>query len=140
MAQIRELRRLRSYAGAPLPLPVQRVSERAWAEEAHVDASRALYQQKYRIADRVLGNVPGYRPVEGGFFLWLPVDDGEAAARKLWARAGIQVLPGTYLSRDVDGHNPGQGFVRVALVADADQTEAALTRLRTVLYDDNAEG
>ena len=140
VAQIRELRRLRSYAGAPLPLPVQRVSERAWAEEAHVDASRALYQQKYRIADRVLGNVPGYRPVEGGFFLWLPVDDGEAAARKLWARAGIQVLPGAYLSRDVDGHNPGQGFVRVALVADADQTEAALTRLRAVLYDDNAEG
>ncbi|SCY22009.1 aminotransferase class I/II-fold pyridoxal phosphate-dependent enzyme [Paracoccus tibetensis] len=137
-AQIREIRRLRAYSGAPLPLPVQRVSAAAWADEAHVDASRALYQQKYAVADRVLGNVPGYRPLEGGFFLWLPVEDGEAAARRLWAEAGIQVLPGAYLSREVEGQNPGRGFIRVALVADADQTEAALTRLASVLYDGRA--
>nr|WP_111301529.1 aminotransferase class I/II-fold pyridoxal phosphate-dependent enzyme [Paracoccus saliphilus] len=135
VAQIREMRRLRNYAGAPLPLPVQHVSAAAWADEAHVEASRALYQQKYRIADRVLGDIPGYRPPEGGFFLWLPAEDGEAAARRLWAQAGIQVLPGAYLSREVDGFNPGHGFVRVALVADAALTEAALTRLRAVLYD-----
>ena len=97
--------------------------------------SRALYQQKYAIADRVLGNIPGYRPLEGGFFLWLPVDDGEAAARSFGPRAGIQVLPGAYLSREVDGANPGTGFIRVALVADAEQTEAALRRLAAVLYD-----
>ena len=134
--QIAQLRRLRSYAGAPLSLPAQAVSQAAWRDEAHVTASRALYQQKYQIADRVLGNVPGYRPVQGGFFLWLPVDDGEAAARKLWARAGIQVLPGAYLSREVDGFNPGAGFIRVALVDAPDATEAALIRLRDVLYDD----
>lgn len=136
VAQIREMRRLRSYAGAPLPLPVQAVSAAAWADEAHVQDSLALYQQKYAIADRVLGNVPGYRAPEGGFFLWLPVEDGEAAARRLWAEAGIQVLPGAYLSRDVNGANPGHGFVRVALVADAAQTEAALRRLVAVLYDE----
>ena len=135
VAQIREMRRLRNYAGAPLPLPVQRVSTAAWADEAHVDASRALYQQKYRIADEVLADWPGYRPLQGGFFLWLPVADGEQAARTLWAQAGIQVLPGAYLSRAVDGVNPGAGFIRVALVANADQTHAALTRLRAVLLD-----
>lgn len=137
-AQIAQMRRLRSYAGAPLPLPVQRVSTAAWADEAHVDASRALYQQKYRIADRVLGNVPGYQPVQGGFFLWLPVPesigDGEAAAKKLWAEAGIQVLPGAYLARDSVAGNPGRQFIRVALVAPADQTEAALNRLKNCLY------
>jgi N-succinyldiaminopimelate aminotransferase len=137
-AQMREMRRLRSYSGAPLPLPVQRVSAAAWADEAHVEASRALYRTKYEIADRVLGNVPGYRAPEGGFFLWLPVEDGEAAARRLWAEAGIQVLPGAYLSREVEGQNPGAGSIRVALVADADQTEAALTRLASVLYDGRA--
>ena len=135
-SQIAQIRRLRAYAGAPLPLPMQRVSEVAWADEDHVAASRALYQQKYAIADRVLGNVPGYRPVQGGFFLWLPVPDGEDAARTLWRQAGIQVLPGAYLSRDVEGHNPGRGFVRVALVATAAETETALTRLRAVLYDE----
>ncbi|WP_347267362.1 aminotransferase class I/II-fold pyridoxal phosphate-dependent enzyme [Paracoccus sp. (in: a-proteobacteria)] len=136
--QIAQMRRLRSYAGAPLPLPVQRVSAAAWADEAHVDASRALYQQKYAIADRVLGNVPGYQPVAGGFFLWLPVParigDGEAAARKLWAEAGIQVLPGAYLARDGLAGNPGRDFIRVALVAPAEQTEAALNRLKNCLY------
>ena len=134
--QSRLLRQLRSFAGAPLPLPLQEVAEAAWRDEAHVEASRALYRQKYDIADRILGNVPGYRPIQGGFFLWLPVEDGEAAARKLWSRVGIQILPGAYLSREVDGFNPGKGFVRVALVADAEATDAALTRLRDVLYDD----
>lgn len=136
-ANIAQIRRLRNYAGAPLPLPSQAVSEAAWRDEAHVEASRALYQRKYEIADRVLGNMPGYRPVSGGFFLWLPVEDGEAAARRLWAEAGIQVLPGAYLSREVQGANPGKGFVRVALVASPEETEAALVRLRGVLFDDD---
>ena len=136
-ANIAQFRRLRSYAGAPLSLPAQAVSEAAWRDEDHVAASRGLYQRKYRIADRVLGNIPGYRPVPGGFFLWLPVEDGEASARKLWAEAGIQVLPGAYLSRDVNGENPGQSFIRVALVLPPEETEAALIRLREVLYDDD---
>ncbi|WP_313353241.1 aminotransferase class I/II-fold pyridoxal phosphate-dependent enzyme [Paracoccus sp. (in: a-proteobacteria)] len=138
LAQIAQMRRLRNYGGAPLPLPVQRISAMAWADEGHVDTSRALYQMKYAIADRVLGNVPGYQPVQGGFFLWLPVPenvgDGEDAARKLWAEAGIQVLPGTYLARDTLAGNPGRKFIRVALVAPADQTEAALNRLKNCLY------
>ena len=139
-ANIAQVRRLRAYAGAPLPLPAQAVAEAAWRDEAHVAESRALYQRKYEIADRVLGNVPGYRPVEGGFFLWLPVGDGEEAAKKLWREAGIQVLPGAYLAREAQGGNPGKGFVRVALVASAEETEAALTRLRAVLYDETGEG
>ncbi len=131
---IARIRQLRSYSGAPLPLPMQRISERAWADEDHVGPNRALYQEKFAIADRIFGNVPGYLPPQGGFFLWLPVEDGEAAARKLWQEAGIQVLPGAYLSRDVDGHNPGKGYIRVALVDDAAKTEAALTRLHATLY------
>ncbi|MDO5647783.1 aminotransferase class I/II-fold pyridoxal phosphate-dependent enzyme [Paracoccus sp. (in: a-proteobacteria)] len=138
-AHIAQIRRLRSYSGAPVPLPLQQISAAAWSDETHVDASRALYQDKYRIADRILGDIPGYQPIQGGFFLWLPVDDGEAAARRLWQQAAIQVLPGAYLSRDVDGVNPGAGFIRVALVADAAQTETALTRLRAVLYDHTDE-
>ncbi|MDO5527814.1 MAG: aminotransferase class I/II-fold pyridoxal phosphate-dependent enzyme [Paracoccus sp. (in: a-proteobacteria)] len=133
-AHIAQLRRLRSYSGAPVPLPAQAVSAAAWADEAHVEANRALYRRKYEVADRVLGNVPGYRAPEGGFFLWLPVADGEDAATRLWREAGIQVLPGAYLAREVDGQNPGKGFIRVALVAPEDETEAALRRLADVMY------
>lgn len=137
-AQIGQLRRLRSYSGAPLPLPVQRVSAAAWNDEAHVEENRALYHAKYAVADRVLGNVPGYRPPQGGFFLWLRVPEsvgtGEDAAKTLWTQAGIQVLPGAYLSRDTDQGNPGQNYIRVALVDPAGPTEAALNRLKTCLY------
>ena len=131
---IAALRRLRSYSGAPLSLPAQAVSAAAWADEDHVIENRALYLRKYAIADRVLGNVPGYQGPAGGFFLWLPVEDGEDAARRLWAQAGIQVLPGAYLSREVGGTNPGQGYIRVALVAGEDETEQALNRLRQTIY------
>ncbi|MFM2356566.1 MAG: hypothetical protein RLZZ528_2302, partial [Pseudomonadota bacterium] len=54
---IERFRQLRSYGGAPLPLPVQRVSEMAWADETHVDDNRALYQDKFRIADQVFGGM-----------------------------------------------------------------------------------
>jgi len=131
---IAQIRKLRSFAGAPLPLPIQRVSEHAWRDEAHVDASRALYKEKFRLADRIFAGMQGYQSPEGGFFLWLPVDDGEAAALKLWRDTGVRVLPGAYLSRDVDGQNPGHGYVRVALVAPKDEMQRGLIRLRDCLY------
>ena len=52
------LRRLRAYGGAPLPLPLQRVAERVWADEEHVTANRDRYRQKYALARR---GVPGRR-------------------------------------------------------------------------------
>jgi aspartate/methionine/tyrosine aminotransferase len=130
---VARFRQLRAYAGAPLPLPLQRVSERAWADEAHVEASRALYREKYAIADEVLGHLPGYRSPEAGFFLWLSVDDGEAAAVRLWRRTGVRVLPGAYLGRDAGGGNPGQGYIRVALVAGVEDVRRGLLAIRDVL-------
>jgi aspartate/methionine/tyrosine aminotransferase len=135
---IAAIRRLRSYAGAPLPLPLQRVAERAWADEAHVEASRALYREKYRIADEVLGGVPGYVSPVAGFFLWLPVEDGEQAALRLWREAGVRALPGAYLAKDAGDGNPGRGFLRVALVADAGEVRRGLGLIRDVLYGGGA--
>ena len=131
---IARIRQLRNYAGAPLPLPLQAVAAATWGDEDHVEASRALYQEKYRIADAVLGGVPGYFAPPAGFFLWLPVPDGEAAAVSLYAATGVKVLPGAYLSRDTEEGNPGTGFIRVALVQDAEATRAGLTALRDHLY------
>ncbi|ANT60081.1 aspartate aminotransferase [Salipiger sp. CCB-MM3] len=131
---LRRIKQHRAFAGAPLPLPVQRVSEQVWADEAHVEENRALYLEKFELADRIFGNVPGYMPPQAGFFLWLPVEDGEAAALKLWQETGVRVLPGAYLSRDTADGNPGKGFIRVALVASRDETEQGLTRIRDCLY------
>ncbi|MGB4829634.1 MAG: aminotransferase class I/II-fold pyridoxal phosphate-dependent enzyme [Paracoccaceae bacterium] len=129
------IRKLRAFAGAPLPLPLQKVAEAVWADEAHVTASRAIYQQKFADADAVFAGMQGYHPPDGGFFLWLPVDDGVEAALKLWRETGVRVLPGAYLSRDVGGDNPGQGYIRVALVAERQETQRGLIQLRGCLYD-----
>ncbi|MDR0809129.1 MAG: aminotransferase class I/II-fold pyridoxal phosphate-dependent enzyme [Gemmobacter sp.] len=128
------LRKLRAFAGAPPPLPLQRVAEMAWGDEAHVAASRALYQAKFLAADRIFSGMQGYESPEGGFFLWLPVEDGEAAAVKLWTRTGVRVLPGAYLAREVAGQNPGKSYIRVALVAPQEETERGLIRLRDCIY------
>lgn len=133
-ASIARIRKLRSFAGAPLPLPVQRVSERAWSDEAHVQENLALYQDKFRIAADVFRGVQGFQNPEGGFFLWLPVEDGEEAALKLWRETGVRVLPGAYLAREVGGHNPGKGYIRVALVAPKEEMQRGLIKLRDCLY------
>ncbi len=129
------LRRLRAYAGAPLPNPLQAVAAAVWADEAHVTENRALYAEKYRLADAVFAGLPGYQPPPAGFFLWLPVDNDEAAALKLWTETGVRVLPGSYLARDAGAGNPGQGYIRAALVAPRDETERGLTLIRRCLYD-----
>ena len=131
---IARMRQLRTYAGSPVPLPIQRVSERAWGDEAHVDASRALYQEKFAIADQIFASLQGFTCPEGGFFLWLPVEDGQAATIKLWRETGVKVLPGEYLSRDVGGDNPGKNYIRVALVAPKAETQRGLLQLRDCLY------
>lgn len=127
------MRQLRSYAGAPLPMPLQRVAERAWSDDDHVLENRALYAQKYAIADEIFAGSQAYTAPEAGFFLWLPVEDGEAAAKKLWHETGVKVLPGGYLGHDKNGGNPGQGYIRVALVAPKDDTQHGLTKLRDCL-------
>lgn len=139
---IAAIKQLRAYSGAPLPLPLQRAAEKVWADEAHVIENRRLYAEKFDIADRVFEGIAGYRSPQAGFFLWLPVPDGEAAAVKAWTETGIRVLPGAYLSRDTDnntdrntdGANPGKEFIRVALVAPKTEVRDALIRLRDCLY------
>ena len=128
---IARMRQLRAYSGAPLPLPLQMAAARAWSDEEHVRANRALYAAKFDAAREILGDA--HIP-DAGFFLWLPVPDaigdGEAAALKLWTEAGVRVLPGTYLARDTEAGNPGERYIRVALVAPLDETVDGLTRLR----------
>ncbi|UXX85183.1 aminotransferase class I/II-fold pyridoxal phosphate-dependent enzyme [Roseovarius pelagicus] len=131
---IRRIKQLRAYTGAPLSAPLQRVSEAVWADDAHVEESRRLYCEKYARADEIMHGVPGYQGPEAGFFLWLPVENGEAAALHLWQQTGVRVLPGAYLSQKAPAGNPGKGYIRVAMVAPIDEMSRGLTRLRDCLY------
>ncbi|KIC27702.1 aminotransferase class I/II-fold pyridoxal phosphate-dependent enzyme [Leisingera sp. ANG-M6] len=131
---IKRIKQLRAYSGAPLPGPLQAAAARVWADEAHVAENRALYQEKYKIADEVFDGLNGYMAPEAGFFLWLPVENGEQAALKLWKETGVRVLPGAYLAQGAPGQNPGETYIRVALVAPAEDTRKALSTLRGCLY------
>lgn len=130
---IAAMKQLRAYSGAPVPLPLQRAAETVWADETHVEENRGLYQRKYRIADEVFAGLQGAHAPQAGFFLWLPVEDGEAAALRLWRETGVRVLPGAYLSREVDGDNPGRGYIRVAMVAEEREMQRGLEAIRDCL-------
>ena len=131
---IKALRQLRNYAGSPLPMPLQHAAAAVWADEDHVVENRRLYAEKYAIADRIFESIPGYHGPEAGFFLWLPVADGEAATLRLWQETGVRVLPGAYLGQQVQGTNPGAGYIRAAMVAPKDEMARGLTALRDCLY------
>jgi N-succinyldiaminopimelate aminotransferase len=117
----------RTYHGAALGGAVQRASIAAWNDEAHVVENRRLYAEKFRIAQPLVARRLHAPLPEAAFYLWArtPIADTEYA-RRLYAEQGVTVLPGSYLSREADGHNPGAGHVRIALVASpAETTEAA---------------
>jgi N-succinyldiaminopimelate aminotransferase len=134
---IKRFKLLRSFAGATMPMPIMAASSALWRDEAHVEKNRALYRQKFDLADQLLEGRFGYQRPAGGFFLWLDVSahgGGEEAAKRLWVEAGLRVLPGAYISRpEADGTNPGDDYIRVALVHPPDVTKTALQGILKVL-------
>ncbi|UTF60494.1 succinyldiaminopimelate transaminase [Gilvimarinus sp. DA14] len=121
----------RTYHGCAMPVPSQIASMSAWADEDHVLANRDAYRAKF---DAVLDALDGCLDVtmpEAGFYLWpkLPIS-GEEFARRLFTEQNITVLPGAYLSRQCDGVNPGEHYVRMALVATEAECVEAAHRIR----------
>jgi N-succinyldiaminopimelate aminotransferase len=132
---IKAFRAYRTYQGCALPAHVQQASRAAWEDETHVAANRAAYRDKFERAAAVLGELCAYRDPEAGFYLWLPVPDGddEAFTRGLYRRTGVSVLPGRYLSRPTPQGDPGAGHVRLALVAEPAVCDDALERIRAFI-------
>jgi aspartate/methionine/tyrosine aminotransferase len=128
---------LRNVAAPQVPTPMQHVAVAAYGDETHVVENRRLYREKFDLADQIVGDRYGYRRPAGGFFLWLDVTaagGSEAATLKLWREAGLRVVPGRYLAREqADGSNPGENYIRVAMVQNKEITAEALHRLVAVL-------
>jgi succinyldiaminopimelate transaminase len=131
---IAEFKRLRDFGGCQVPLPVQWAATALWRDETHVIENRALYKRKFDLAEAAFAGRYGFYRPAGGFFLWLDVGDGEAAALRLWRDAAIRVLPGGYTARAANaGVNPGSEYIRVAIVHDEATLDAAFARMRRVL-------
>ena len=117
----------RTYHSCAMPIQTQLASLAAWQDEDHVIENRRQYQAKFDAVLDILGGVMDVQRPDAGFYLWprTPMDDREFT-RRLLAEQNVAVVPGSFLSREIDGYNPGAGRIRMALVAPlADCVEAA---------------
>lgn len=122
----------RTYHGCAMPVQTQLASIAAWDDETHVAVNRTLYREKFDAVLDILQPVMDVKRPDGSFYLWprTPIDDAEFA-RRLFERQHVTVVPGSYLSREVEGVNPGANRVRIALVAPLEECVTGAERIRT---------
>jgi N-succinyldiaminopimelate aminotransferase len=128
----------RTYHGCAMSPPTQAASARAWRDERHVRDNRALYRAKFDAVLPFLAPVMTVTRPDAGFYLWPEVaGDDTAFTRALYESAHVTVLPGSFLSRDTQGENPGRGRVRLALVAPIEDCIEAAQRIRRFVEQRN---
>lgn len=121
----------RTYHGCAMPVPTQLASVAAWEDEQHVIANRTAYRQKFDAVLEVLAGVLPVAKPDASFYLWpkTPIK-GERFAQQLFAQQKVTVLPGSFLAREADGINPGEDYVRLALVAPLAECIEAAQRIK----------
>ncbi len=119
----------RTYHGCAVPVHTQLASIPAWQDEEHVRENRRLYREKFAAVVPMLREVIDVETPEGAFYLWPRVGDDETFTRGLFEQQHVTVVPGTYLSRDTAGGNPGRGRVRISLVASVEDCVEAARRI-----------
>ena len=122
---LKEYMTYRTYVGCASPLPLQHASAIAWADQDHVDGFRAKYIKNFEIAKEILG----ITPPEATFYIWLEVKDEIEFTTRLYREYNLKVIPGSFLGRE----GQGKGFVRLALVYEAEKTREALERIQKAL-------
>tara|TARA_R110001583_G_scaffold41735_6_gene132579 strand:- start:173 stop:1378 length:1206 start_codon:yes stop_codon:yes gene_type:complete len=135
---LKEFLLYRTYHGCAMPVQHQLASVAAWNDEVHVKANRDLYRHKFAEVLSILDGCLEVSRPDASFYLWAktPISDTEFA-KGLFAEQHVTVLPGSYLSREVNGFNPGANYVRMALVADAQQCADAAHRIKAYVQSLN---
>jgi len=125
----------RTYHGSAMSPLVQAASVAAWGDEAHVEANRAAYREKFARITPMLAEVLDVRLPDASFYLWAGIPsnvcggDDQRFACDLLAQYNVTVLPGSLLARQAHGINPGAGRIRLALVAETAECEEAARRI-----------
>ncbi|WP_194721392.1 succinyldiaminopimelate transaminase [Noviherbaspirillum malthae] len=121
----------RTYHGSAMSPAIQSASVAAWNDEMHVEENRAKYVAKFNRVTPMLEEVLDVALPDAGFYLWakVPGMSDTEYARRLYAEYNVTVLPGSYLAREAHGINPGQGRIRMALVAEVEECLEAAQRI-----------
>lgn len=127
----------RTYHGSAMNPAIQAASIAAWNDEAHVAENRRLYAEKFAKVVEILKPVLPVTMPDAGFYLWINISAARSRtpltdtvfAQGLYRDYNVTVLPGSYLARSANGVNPGENFVRLALVASTEETVEAAQRI-----------
>ena len=120
----------RTYHGSAMSPVVQAASIAAWRDEAHVVDNRNQYRAKFAQVTPLLAGVLDVALPDAGFYLWAKIKGNDVDfARDLYAQYNVTVLPGSYLAREALGANPGEGRIRMALVAETAECVEAAQRI-----------
>jgi N-succinyldiaminopimelate aminotransferase len=120
----------RTYHGSAMSLMIQAASAAAWNDEVHVEQNRQLYRQKFDETYPLIAAKFGANRPQAGFYYWLKVPGSDTEfVRELFIKKHVLALPGSFLSREVNGYNPGSGFIRLALVEPVSACQEGVNRL-----------
>ena len=121
----------RTYHGCAMSPPVQAASIAAWNDETHVEENRRQYRQKFDAVLTILSPLMNVQKPQASFYLWADVGmNDETFTRDIYAQENLNVVPGSYLSREINGINPGKNRIRMALVATLDECIEAAERIK----------
>jgi LL-diaminopimelate aminotransferase len=134
---IATFRKVKTNIDSGTPTFVQDAAIAALSDEAHVETFRREYREKRDFLVRAfteLGLADCTPPAT--LYIWQRVPDGmsslDFAKRLLEPDVGLVVTPGPWISSDAEGGNPGEGYVRLALVPSLEECREAAERLARV--------
>jgi N-succinyldiaminopimelate aminotransferase len=120
----------RTYHGCSMNPAIQAASAAAWNDEAHVVENRRLYVEKFQRVTPLMKKILEVDVPDASFYLWAKTSGSDTElAQRLYRDLNIMVLPGSFLAREAHGVNPGDGFIRIALVASLDECLEAAHRM-----------
>ena len=127
---LKEFLLYRTYHGCAMSPPTQKASIAAWGDESHVLDNRNQYREKFDAVLNILSPIINVQKPQASFYLWADVGmDDEIFTRDIYAQENLNVVPGSYLSREINSINPGKNRIRMALVASLDECIEAAERI-----------
>ena len=128
-----------SNGASPVPIPIQKVAASLYEDEHYHTKACLHYDHNFSIVEKYLK--PFYKDFklpDAGFFLWLKVKDDKQAAKILWNKFSLRVMPGSFMGKDIGGLNPGMGYLRISIVKNKEVIEETMKRLQLFLKSENS--